>query len=184
MDKKPSRLTIDEQFDLIALITACRGTCDRLRTGTVIRDKNNILIGGGYNGSLPGDPHCDDAGHQLVEGHCLRCNHGEENALLNSINLERIEGGVVTIVGTPCYPCARKLASKKPARIRFIGEYKNSQGAHLVKELCERRKIKLEQVYLHEVIATLQKALNFLQGPGGPFKGLPQIDIIRETNDE
>ena len=75
--ERPQRLTFDELFDLLAIFYTCRGTCDRLRTATIIRDKENILIGAGYNGALSGDPHCDDIGHEMVENHCVRTNHGE-----------------------------------------------------------------------------------------------------------
>jgi len=179
MEEKPKRLSVDEQFDLLALFFACRGTCDRLRTSTVIRDHRNILIATGYNGALPGAPHCDDdgVGHLMVEGHCLRTNHGEENALLNCIDLSRIEGGTATVVGNPCLPCARKIASKNPKRIRYIGTYDNSQGGDLVEELCRERGIEIEYVPVDDVLATFKKATKFLQGPGGPFQDMPEIKI-------
>ena len=175
MDARPPRLNVDEYFDLIALIFACRGTCDRLRTATVIRDRDNILIAGGYNGAISGLPHCDDIGHQIVEGHCLRTNHGEENALLNCLDLSRINGGVATIIGYPCLPCARKVISKKIKRLRYIGTYDNALGFKHVRELCDQKSVVMEFVDVDEVLHTLQKAINFLQGPGGPFRELPKL---------
>lgn len=179
--EKPSRLTVDEYFDLIALIFACRGTCDRLRTATVIRDAENILIAGGYNGALSGLPHCDDVGHLMVEDHCLRTNHGEENALLNCLDLSLIKNGIATIIGNPCYPCARKLLSKNPKRLRYIGTYHNSLGGDHVKKLCEQKSVVLEFVDVNDVLKTLQKAIDFLQGPGGPFRDMEKITIKPET---
>jgi len=176
--EKPPRLTVDEYFDLIALIFSCRGTCDRLRTSTVIRDVDNILIAGGYNGAPSGDPHCDDIDHLMVENHCVRTNHGEENSLLNCLDLTRINGGVATIIGTPCYPCARKVVTKKVKRLRYIGTYNNALGGNLVEDLCRKRGVILEYVDAKEIIKTLQKAIDFLQGPGGAFKNLPKI-ILR-----
>jgi deoxycytidylate deaminase len=35
----------------------------------IVRDKR--VIAGGYNGSPPGEPHCDDVDHLMVEGHCI-----------------------------------------------------------------------------------------------------------------
>ena len=180
MDIRPARLTVDEYFDLIALIFACRGTCDRLRTATVIRDARNILIAGGYNGAISGLPHCDDIGHQMVEGHCLRTNHGEENALLNCLDLSRIENGVATIIGYPCLPCARKVVSKNIKMLRYIGTYDNALGFEHVRELCDQKSVVMEFVDVGEVLNTLQKALNFLQGPGGPFRNLAKITLKSE----
>lgn len=180
--KDPPRLTIDELFDLVALFFSCRGTCNRLRTATAIRDTDKIFIAAGYNGSPAGAVHCDepDIGHKMVEGHCLRTNHGEENAILNCLDLSRIEGGVATIIGTPCLPCARKLISKKIKKLRYIGDYHGSIGGEQVADLCKEMGTELECVSREKVLMTLQKALNFLQGPGGMFKEMPKIKIITE----
>ena len=177
MDERPPRLTVDEYFDLIALILSCRGTCDRLRTATVIRDIDNILIAGGYNGAISGLPHCDDIGHQMVEGHCLRTNHGEENALLNCLDLSRIKDGVATIIGNPCLPCARKVVSKKIKKLRYIGTYDNALGFEHVREICYQKNVTMEFVDVSEVLFTMQKAIDFLQGPGGLFRKLPKITL-------
>lgn len=175
MNPKPPRLTVDEYFDLIALIFSCRGTCDRLRTATVIRDVDNILIAGGYNGALSGLPHCDDIGHLMVENHCIRTNHGEENALLNCLDLSRIKNGTATIISNSCYPCARKVLSKNIKRLRYIGTHHNPLGGDHVKELCEQKGVTLEFIDVNEILKTLEKAINFLQGPGGAFRNLPKI---------
>jgi len=180
MNPKSPRLTVDEYFDLIALVFACRGTCDRLRTSTVIRDIDNILIAGGYNGAPSGLPHCDDIGHLMVEGHCIRTNHGEENALLNCLDLSRIKNGVATIIGNPCYPCVRKVVSKNVKTLRYIGTYNNALGFDHVRELCKQKSVNLEFIDVTEVLTTLQKAVNFLQGPGGPFRNIPKITLKYE----
>ena len=180
MNGRPSRLTVDEYFDLIALIFACRGTCNRLRTATVLRDTNNILIAGGYNGALSGLPHCDDIGHLMVENHCIRTNHGEENALLNCLDLSRVENGVATIIGYPCFPCARKIVGKNVKRLRYIGTYENALGFDHVKELCDQKGVTIEFVDVGEVFQTLQKAIDFLQGSGGPFRNMKKITLKLE----
>lgn len=178
--ERPQRLTVDEYFDLIALIFACRGTCDRLRTATVLRDTNNILIAGGYNGAISGLPHCDDIGHLMVENHCIRTNHGEENALLNCLDLSRVKDGVATIIGYPCFPCARKVVGKNVKKLRYIGTYENALGFDHVKDLCVLKGVVLEFVDVSEVFQTLQKAINFLQGPGGAFRKMPKITLALE----
>lgn len=178
MELKPARLTFDELFDLVALFFACRGTCDRLRTSTVVRSDENVFIAAGYNGSLPGLPHCDEIGHLMVDNHCMRTNHGEDNAILNCLDLAKLNGGTATIIGNPCYPCARKLIGKKIKRLRYIGVYNNAAGGNLVAGLCKEKGVILEFVDINEVLAALQKALEFLQGPGGPLKDLPQLSLV------
>lgn len=179
MNSKPCRLTFDELFDLVALFFACRGTCNRLRASTVIRDSGNVLIGAGYNGALSGMPHCDDegVGHLMVEGHCLRTDHSEENAVLNCLDLARLKDGEVTMIGSPCFPCARKLIGRGIKRLRYIGVYPNALGHDLVQDLCRKKNVRLEFVNVSEVLETLKKALEFLQGPGGPLKDWPEIEL-------
>lgn len=177
MEPQIPRLSFDELFDLLAIFYTCRVTCNRLLTSTLIRDSENILIAAGYNGPPSGSPHCNEVGHLLIENHCIRTNHGEENALLNCSDLMRVKNGIATIVGSPCYPCARKVVSKKVKKIRYIGTYDNALGGNLVEELCRERGIVLEYVGVEEVLETLEYALAFLQGPGGLFQNLPKIEI-------
>lgn len=63
-------------FAAVAVVVATRATCDRRHVGAVfVRDKT--ILSTGYNGSLPGQPHCDDAGHIMEDGHCVRVSHAE-----------------------------------------------------------------------------------------------------------
>jgi len=170
--RKSPRLDVDEFRDLVTLMYCTRGTCDRLRAAATLWDKENRLISGGYNGAISGEPHCDDpgVGHMMRDGHCLRTNHDVDNALLNCSDLRRVEGGTAVVLGSPCFPCARKLIGKGIARIRFIGTYENSVGKEDVKDLCMRKNVELEYVHIQSILLTLEKALNFLCGSGGPFK--------------
>ncbi|MRR13712.1 deaminase, partial [bacterium] len=64
----------------IAEQVATRSTCDRKHIGAVlVRDKS--ILSTGYNGSLRGAPHCDEAGHDMENGHCVRTVHAEANAV-------------------------------------------------------------------------------------------------------
>ena len=91
-----------------------------------------------------------------------------------------IEDGVATIIGYPCFPCARKILSKNVGRLRYIGTYDNALGFEHVRELCDQKGVTMEFVDVSAVFNTLQKALNFLQGPGGPFKKMPKITLALE----
>ena len=70
------RASWDEYFMAIAREVATRSTCDRKHVGAVIvRDK--LILATGYNGSVRGLAHCDDEGHLLEDGHCVRTIHAE-----------------------------------------------------------------------------------------------------------
>ena len=60
----------------IAVVVARRSTCPRKHVGAVIvRDKT--ILSTGYNGSVRGLPHCDESGHMMEDGHCVRTIHAE-----------------------------------------------------------------------------------------------------------
>ena len=66
-----TRASWDEYFMDIATVVATRSTCPRKHVGSVIvRDKT--ILSTGYNGSVRGLPHCDEVGHMMVDGHCVR----------------------------------------------------------------------------------------------------------------
>ena len=71
MPEKSNRPTWDEFFMDVALTIASRSTCDRAHVGAALV-KGKHIIATGYNGSIAGFPHCDDVGHLMVEGHCVR----------------------------------------------------------------------------------------------------------------
>ena len=63
----------------IARQVASRATCDRKHVGALlVRDR--IILSTGYNGSIRGLPHCDEAGHMMENGHCVATVHAEANA--------------------------------------------------------------------------------------------------------
>jgi dCMP deaminase len=64
----------------VATAISLRSTCPRLTVGCVITLENKIMTTG-YNGAPPGEPHCTEVGCMIVDGHCKRTIHAEENAL-------------------------------------------------------------------------------------------------------
>ena len=113
----------------IARLIATRSTCDRLSAGAVLV-KDRRIISTGYNGSPPGLPHCDDAGHLLEEGHCVRTIHGEHNAILQAA----AQGGTSTRGSTmytkysPCIHCCKYLVAAGIARVVIGKIYRNTQA--------------------------------------------------------
>ena len=116
-------------------IVSMRGTCDRLYTGAVLV-KDNRIIATGYNGSPPGLPHCDEAGHLMEEGHCVRTIHGEHNALLQAAKT----GGVSTDASTmytkysPCIHCTKYVISCGIKRVVVGKVYRNPKAVDMLKQ--------------------------------------------------
>jgi dCMP deaminase len=94
----------------------------------VIVDDHRILATG-YNGSLPGAPHCDDVGHLLIDGHCKRTTHAEMNAIAQAAaNGIKIGGAHIYITHSPCVECFRMILASGIRRITFETPYGLTQN--------------------------------------------------------
>ena len=94
------------------------GTCCRLKVGAILLRDDGSLASGGFNGALPGMPHCTPETCNS-EHRCLHTSHAEENAL------EFCSGVVTTAYVThePCLTCTRALARRGIRRVVFAKPY-------------------------------------------------------------
>jgi dCMP deaminase len=124
--EKRARASWDEYFMNIAREVATRSTCDRKHVGSVIvRDRS--ILATGYNGSIRGLSHCDDDGHLMEEGHCVRTVHAEANAICQAARHGmRIDGADIYVTASPCWGCFRLIANSGLMRIVF-GEFYRDQ---------------------------------------------------------
>ncbi|MAF24110.1 dCMP deaminase [bacterium] len=132
-EREHYRPSWDDYFMALVKIVASRGSCDRLYTGAVlVKDKR--IIATGYNGSPPGQPHCDDVGHLLEEGHCVRTIHGEHNALLQAARIggATTDGSTMYTKYSPCVHCTKYIIASGVKRV-VIGEiYRNSKSPEML----------------------------------------------------
>lgn len=141
-----SRISRDKMFIDIAKIVAQRGTCDRARVGAVlVRDSRIISIG--YNGAPSGEPHCDEVGHHMVEGHCIRTKHAEANCIDWAMQHDtRHNRYPHTLYCThfPCKDCVRRIIESllNIDRVVYLNDYRSD--IRLSEELAERG-IKIER---------------------------------------
>ena len=106
----------------IANEVATRSTCDRKYVGAVIVREKTILSTG-YNGSIKGLPHCDEAGHEMVDGHCVRTTHAEANAIVQAAkNGVEINQSEIYVTASPCYNCFKLIANAGIKTI-YYGEF-------------------------------------------------------------
>jgi dCMP deaminase len=127
------RASWDEYFMAIAREVATRSTCDRKHVGAVVvRDK--MILTTGYNGSIRGLAHCDDEGHLMEDGHCVRTVHAEANAIVQAArNGVRLEGGEIYVTASPCFGCFKLIANAGMRRIVF-GEFYRDQRIFVLSE--------------------------------------------------
>jgi dCMP deaminase len=123
----------------IARMVATRATCDRKHVGAVIvRDRS--ILSTGYNGALQGQPHCDEIGHMMEDGHCVRTNHAEANAIIQAAKHGvSIDGGTIYTTASPCWPCFRLIAGSGLKCIVFGELYRDER----ITNFAEASKIKL-----------------------------------------
>lgn len=123
------RASWDEYFMAIAKQVATRSTCDRKHVGAVIvRDRT--ILSTGYNGSIRGLAHCDEEGHMMEDGHCVRTVHAEANAIAQAArNGVRIDGADIYVTASPCWNCFKLIVNSGIKRICF-GEFYRDERIH------------------------------------------------------
>ena len=132
---KNTRVSWEHYFMNIAHEVATRSTCDRKNVGAVIVRKKSILSTG-YNGSLQGLPHCDEVGHEMENGHCVRTIHAEANAIVQAArNGIRIEDAEIFITASPCYNCFKMIANAGIKKIYFGEFYRDERIREHAREL-------------------------------------------------
>lgn len=127
------RVSWNQYFMNIAEQVATRSTCSRKNVGAVIvRDKT--ILSTGYNGSLRGAPHCDDAGHDMENDHCVRTVHAEANAVAQAAKHGvRIDEAEIYVTASPCLTCFKLIANSGIRKIYYKEFYRDeriTQYAH------------------------------------------------------
>ena len=154
-----TRASWDEYFMNIAREVASRATCDRKHVGAVIvRDKS--ILATGYNGSVRGLSHCDDDGHLMEDGHCVRTVHAEANAIVQAArNGVRIDGAGIYVTASPCWGCFRLIANAGLMRIVFGEFYRDERIFEVAQRLSGVSNDDLDE---------LGKSSGLVDGSGSP----------------
>lgn len=143
------RLTWDEYFMNLAITVSERGTCDRAYVGCVIVNEDNRIVTTGYNGSIKGNPHCDDIGHTMRDGHCIATIHAEMNALLYCAKEGiSVNGCKAYVTHFPCLNCTKSLIQAGIKQIYYKEAYRVDGYAM---ELLKRNKISYEKIELPDL---------------------------------
>ncbi len=137
---KSERPSIDQYFMNIAKVVATRATCDRAHIGALLtRDKE--ILATGYNGSPRGIKHCDEIGHEMENGHCIRTTHAEQNTIVQAA-LHGVSTKDATLYTThsPCYICAKMIVNAGIKRVVAGQMYRETQ----VEKIFKAAEVKFE----------------------------------------
>ncbi|MCM6833833.1 cytidine/deoxycytidylate deaminase family protein [Leuconostoc mesenteroides] len=144
------RISWHQYFIAQAAILSTRSTCTRLHVGAIIV-RDHRIIASGYNGSVSGTPHCTEVGDLMVDGHCIRAVHAEQNALMQAAKMGiTIDGSEVYVTDVPCVQCTKLLLQAGINKIYFMRDYRNNTFAE---ELLAQKGIELKQVPLSALTA-------------------------------
>ncbi len=129
-----ARPSWDEYFMSITFQVAKRSTCNRARVGAIIVKDRRILTTG-YNGAPAGLPHCDDVGHLMVDGHCVRALHAEQNAIIQAaLHGVSVKGGTIYVTHQPCLTCAKMIINAGIVRVVYAGDYPDENSRAFLAE--------------------------------------------------
>ena len=138
------RVSWDEYFMNLAKMVASRGTCDRAYVGCVLVNSDNRIVSTGYNGSVSGNPHCDEVGHTMRDGHCIATIHAEMNALLYCAKEGiKVSGCKCYVTHFPCLNCTKALIQAGISEIYYEEGYRIDDYAI---ELLKRNNVKVEKL--------------------------------------
>lgn len=134
----------DEYFMLIAKLVSTRSTCNSRPTGAVlVKDKQ--ILATGYNGSMPGAPHCSDQTMPDGSPYChrramqvpdvdkynyCRASHAEANAIAQAARHGvAIKGASLYVTLEPCYVCLKLLATAQIEKVFYELPYESRHPA-------------------------------------------------------
>ena len=128
------------------MLASERATCPRMHCGCVlVKDKN--VIATGYNGSIPGDEHCEDAGCVMVDNHCVRTVHAEMNALIQAARRgHAVEGASAYVTNMPCTTCAKSLITAGIKRVVIFSDYHDT----MAEQFFAKAKVSIDRIAMPE----------------------------------
>jgi dCMP deaminase len=114
----------DSYFMKITYAVSERSTCDRAFVGcTLVLDKRILTTG--FNGSPAGQAHCDEIGHLMVDGHCVRTIHAETNAIIQAaLHGVSTRGCTCYVTHFPCINCTKALINAGITRLVYSADYR------------------------------------------------------------
>ena len=149
-----NRPSIDLYFMRMASVASTLATCPRKSVGAVIV-RNKRIVATGYNGSIGGQPHCEDAGCMMEDGHCIRTIHSEANAILQAARTGmNIEGCAIYVTASPCFNCFKLIANSGLVAIYF-GEFYREKRIH---DYAEKAGIALIEDCAHAFFGRFSKS--------------------------
>ncbi len=143
-----SRPSWDEYFMRVAHEVAKRSTCPRANVGAVVA-KDNRILATGCNAAPRGLPHCLEVGCVIVNHHCVRAVHAEQDAIAQAaLHGVALGGASIYVTYQPCIACAKIIINAGLKRVVYACDYPDElartfleqAGVELVRSACPRQR--------------------------------------------
>lgn len=156
--KRTDYLSWDEYFMAVALLSAQRSKDPNTQVGACVANKNNKIVGVGYNGFPWGcsddDLPWDRTGNFLDTKYPYVC-HAELNAVLNSISRD-LRGCRIYVGLFPCNECTKVIIQAGIEEIIYLSDkYAETDSVRASKIMLDKspnisyRKLETERVSLN-----------------------------------
>jgi len=123
------RISWQEYFAEIVLVTSKRSSCNRLKVGCLLV-KDNRILSQGYNGFLPGCLHKSI----IRDNHEQATIHAEQNTISDCAKRGvSCVDSIAYITHYPCINCCKLLLASGIKAIYYLEDYNNDP---IVQELC------------------------------------------------
>lgn len=126
-------------------------TCRRLSVGAVLLRRDGSVAGVGYNGTLPGQPHCaPDTCNPSAR--CFNTRHAERSALDYSTG----EVAAAYVTHEPCLRCTQDLIARGCRAVYYMHSYNIADTAEARARTLHRMRNGVDWVQLVEDNGTLK----------------------------
>jgi dCMP deaminase len=99
----------------------------------IVRDKRILTTG--YNGSPRGLPHCTEVGCLIVNDHCVRTLHAEQNAIIQgALYGVDVSHSTLYVTHQPCLNCAKMIINAGIERVVYAGSYPDDVARGFLEE--------------------------------------------------
>jgi len=151
-------LTWDEYFMGMAIFTSFRSKDPSSKVGAVIVDKNNHIVGTGYNGFVAGIDETKFSWSR--EGEFMQTKypyvvHAEANAILNATKSDLSDCRVYTTLSC-CNECAKLMAQKGIRKVYYLlDKYPEVDTFQAARKIFDIKGIEYEQLVmenLHDIL--------------------------------
>ena len=142
------RITWEEYFMSLALLSAKRSKDPSTQVGACIVDDDNKVVSIGYNGMPRGIKDEDlswNKGEDLDSKYLYVC-HAEFNAILNTRNGSALNGCTLYVTLFPCNECAKAIVQTGVKKIIYLSnKYENSLETRASKKILTLAGVKIEE---------------------------------------